>query len=99
MLLGDFVTDAPQDDAGVIAVAADQSGKVFFVPVGEEMGVVIAAGILGLEEAVEGLVHHEEAHAIGSLEPFGRGRIVAGAECVAAEALENFELSLDGASG
>ena len=61
----------------------------------EEPAVVVS--VLALVPAVEGLVHHEQAEAVGDIEKLGRGRVVRRAERVHAHVLEHLEPLLDGA--
>ncbi len=94
-LFGDFIADAPEDDGGVIAVAVDHGDDIAFGPVVEEAAITEAG--LGAFPFVEGFIHDEEAHAVGEVEKFGVWGIVGGADGVAAEGAEDFELSLEGA--
>ena len=77
----------------MIAVAAQQRAQVLLVPVGEEQ-VEVERRLLPLPE-VERFVHHEKAHPVGQLEQLGRGRIVAGADGVAAHLPQRLELPLE----
>ena len=70
----------------MIAVAADLRAQVLLVPVGEEE--VVIQFVLALKPAVEGLVHHDKTHFVGQFEQLRRGRIVAGADGVAAHVLQ-----------
>ncbi len=88
----DLVAGGPEDDAGVVAVAADGVGGVADGPLFEVEVVVV--GILGDGPAVEHLVHDEEAHAVGEVEELGCGRVVRGADGVDAEGAEGGEAAL-----
>ena len=94
LLSCDLVADAPDDDARVVAVARHHVADVGRRPLTEEAGVVVL--VLGLVPAVEGLVHHEEAEAIGDVEQLRRGRVVGRAERVDPHVLEHLEALLDG---
>ena len=54
-------------------------------------------GRLVLAPGVERFIQDQEAHLVGEVEQFGRGRIVAGADGVAAHVAEHLELPLQGA--
>ena len=92
-LLEDLVPDAPHHDARVVAVPPDHVAEVALSPLGE----VLAVAVLHLRHAphVEGLVHDEEAHAVGGLEQLRSRRVVARADGVRAHALQDLELALD----
>jgi hypothetical protein len=80
----------------VVAVAADHVAQVALAPLRE----VLAVAVLYFRPAphVEGLVHHQEAHAVGELEQLRRGRVVARADRVRAHALQDLELALERAA-
>jgi hypothetical protein len=61
----------------------------------EEASVVVR--VLPVVPTVEGLIHDQEAEAIGDIEQLGRGRVVGGAKPVGAHVLENLESLFDGA--
>ena len=79
-LLEDLVPDAPHHDARVVAVAPDHVPQVALAPRVE----VLAVAVLHLRHAphVEGLVHDEQAHAVGGLEQLRGRRVVARADGV-----------------
>ena len=91
-LVGDFVADAPENDAGMIAVAAQLRAPVLLVPVVEEQMIIVRP--LAALPAIKRLVHHQHAHPVAQIEQFRRGRIVAGADGVAAHLLQNLNLPL-----
>jgi hypothetical protein len=91
-LFAHFVADAPHDDGGVVAVAADEGAGVGLGPIGEDAAVIV--GGFGAAPGVEGFIEDDEAHLVGEFEKLRRGRIVAGADGVAAHVLEDFELAL-----
>ena len=95
-LFGDLVADAPHHDAGVIAVAVDELTQVGLVPVLPVFGEPILD--FGDLPHVEGLVHHEQAHAVRQFEQLRRGRIVAGADGVHAHPLHDLQLPLQRAA-
>ena len=88
----DLVAGGPEDDAGVVAVAADGVGGVAEAPLLKVE--VIVVGVLGDGPAVEHLVHDEEAHAVGEVEEFGCERVVGSADGVDAESAEGGEAAL-----
>ncbi len=93
-----FVANAPEDDAGMIAVADDEVLDVGDGPLGEDFAVAVMAGravvaagdplVLAGREFVKRLVHHEEAELVAEIEQGGVGRIVAGADGIGADFLE-----------
>lgn len=88
-LFVDFVADAPENDRGVVAVAADQIGEINPVP-----GRIIATVIIGDFSggpAVERFVDDDEPCLIGKIEEFRVRRIVAGPQRVAADGLQKPE--------
>ena len=84
-LFADLIADAPEDDAGMIAVAAELRAPVLLVPVIEQQMIIIF-GFAALP-AVEGFVHHHHAETVAHIEQFRRGRIMAGADGIAAHLL------------
>ena len=89
-LFADFIADAPEDDAGMIAVAAEFRAPVLLVPVVEQQMIIVLR--LAVFPAVERFVHHHHAQAVAQIEQFRRGRIVAGADGVAAHFLQDLNL-------
>jgi hypothetical protein len=90
VLFADFIADAPEDDAGMIAVAAKFRAPVFFMPVVPQQVIIVP--LLAVFPAVERFVHHHHAQAVAQIEQLRRGRIVAGADGVAAHGLQDFNL-------
>ena len=76
-----LVADRPEDDAGVVAVAADHRLEL--------------AELLGARAHEAVLVEDEEPEAIAHLEQLGRGRVVCGAIGVAAHRLQPADTELD----
>ena len=93
-LLQHLVADAPHEDGGMVAVAADEVGQVALVPFIEVAGIVVRR--LLLAPHVEGLIHHDEAHAVAEVQQLRCGRVVRTADAVAAHLLQNFQLTLQG---
>ena len=93
-LFPDFVARAPEDHARVVAVSMHKVDDVALVP-GLIIKVVIVGSLTQLP-AVKQLVHHHKAHAIAEIEQLRRGRVVGGADGVAAHRLEDFQLALSG---
>ena len=79
----------------MVAVAADERAHVLLVPVGEEQVVIVRR--FCPDPAIESLIHHDEAHSVAKVQQLRRGRIVAGADGVAAHLLQHFELTFQGA--
>ncbi len=94
-LLGDFVADAPEHDAGMIAIAIEHARQVALAPLVEEAAVAVRR--LARLPFVKGLVHDHEAHRVAEVQQGRIGRVVARADGVAAHALEDFQLPLDAA--
>ena len=46
-LFGDFIADAPGENAGVVAIPADKRALILFVPQVEEVGAAVVIGALG----------------------------------------------------
>ncbi len=69
----DFVADAPEDDAGVVAVAADHADQVPLAPFAKETLVAVLHPGLGDDPFVEDLVHYDQAHPVAKLQQFGAG--------------------------
>ena len=95
VLLGNFVADAPQDDARMIAVAARHVARIVFRPVGEVLAV--AVGHLRHAPHIEGLVHHQQAEPVAVFENLRRRRVVAGAQRIDAGGFEDLQLAFDSA--
>ena len=76
----------------MIAVAAEFRAPVLFVPVVEQQVIIVLR--LAAFPAVERFVHHHHAQAVAQIEQFRRGRIVAGADGVAAHFLQDLNLPL-----
>ena len=84
--VGNFIADAPQCDAGMIAVAPDQITQILFVA-GIEFVVIIAWCLLRAPH-VERFVHDQKTHFIAQIQQFRIGRIVRHAQGVAAECFD-----------
>ena len=93
-LFGDFIADAPEHNAGMVAVAADQRAQILFVPEIEQVAAAVIIAPLVLPPGIEGFVQDQETHLIGQVQQFRRGRIVAGADGVAAHVAQHFKLPL-----
>ena len=95
ILVWNLVARAPDDDGGMIAVARDHVGQVARSPLVEVAVVAVLRRLrFGLAPLVEGLGHHQEAHAVAEVEELGCVRIVAGADGVAAHLLQQSEAPL-----
>ena len=93
--LGNLVTDAPDDDARVVAVASDVTLDISIVPGVEESPVII--GVLARVPTIEGFIHHQEPKPIGNIQELWCRRVVRRAKCVVAHVLEHLKALLDGA--
>ena len=97
VLFVDLIAHAPEDHAGVVAVAPDHVGQIPLMPRLEILMIVIPQ--LLLFPNIKRLVHHQEAHAVAHLVKFGLARIVARADGIAAHVPENFELTPESGLG
>ena len=99
-----LVADAPQEDGGMVAVAAHHVGDVALAPLVEEVGRAVHRGraaVAALDPfllvelpLVEGLVHHQEAEPVAQVvEDRGLG-VVGRADRVGADGLEVHEPAL-----
>src|SRR5262249_20275715 len=79
-LLINFVAYAPDDHAGMIAVATNLGTKILLVPIVKQEMVII--WLFGSLPAVEAFVHYDDAHAIAQVEQFRSWRVVTGADSV-----------------
>ena len=79
-LLGDFVADAPHDDAGMVAVAPHHVADIALRPLVEIFAV--AVGDFGDAPHVEGFVHDDQPEPVAEFQQFRRWRVVAGANGV-----------------
>ena len=91
----DLVADAPEQQAWVVAVAADPGSNILFLPLVKEAAVVVR--VLAAAPAVEALDIHQNAHLIGQIHELRRGRCVTRADAVNPHGLEDFKLTLGGA--
>ena len=97
VLFIDFISHAPEDHAGMVAVAADHADQIPLMPLLEILMVVIAEFFLFPD--IEGLIHDHEAHAVAHRIEFRLARIVTRADGVAAHLAQDFELTLQGPVG
>ena len=94
----DLVADAPQDHAGMVPVPQHHGGQVALVPFGEVLGIAEMLGrvhvvplppfVFRALPFVKGFVHHQEPQLVAQIQQIGIGRIVGGADGVAACVLE-----------
>ena len=90
--IADFVAGTVKNDAGMVAVASDDIRNIElrpFVEVKVIVGAVFANG-----PAVEQFVYDKKTHAVAEVEEFWRGRIVSGADGIAANLFEQGETAL-----
>jgi hypothetical protein len=83
----DFVSSGPDDDAGMVAVAADGVGDVGAPPITEVVAVILVL-IFADGPDVEQFVHHQKPQAVADVEKFGRWGIVGCANSIDAEGFE-----------
>lgn len=95
VLLANLVAHAPQHHRGMIAVAAQHRAQIGGMPLPKHQ-MKIQRGLLHLP-TVEHLVHHQQTHAVGQVEQFGRRRVMAHANGVGAHLLQQLQLPLGGA--
>ena len=86
-LFSDFVPDAPQDYAGMVAVTVDEGYHILVRPVIEKTG--IAVGFLGNRPGIGKFIHHQESHPVAQVQEFRCGRVVGGTYGIAAHILEH----------
>ncbi len=86
VVIGDLVSDAPNDDARMVAVAHDHVADIGRGPLVEESSVVVR--VLALVPTIKRLIHHEETHAIGHIQEFWCRRVVRRAKPVDTHVLE-----------
>ena len=79
----------------MIALPTDHRLQILLVPLVVEPAVVI--GCFAAPPTVKRFDHHDHAQAVGQIEQLWSGRIVRGAERVAAHFLEDFQLPFQGA--
>ena len=92
-----FISYGVDDDAGMIAVANDPGGEVFFPMLMEEAGAVVVGGFL--DPAVEDLIHDEDAEFVALVVEEGREGVVGGADGIDAHVLEELELPAEEIGG
>src|SRR6185437_15506601 len=90
----DLIPDAPQDYAGMIAVAQDHALEIPLPPLPEIEVVVF--GILGLLPAVECFIDHQHTQTVAGIQKTARGRIMTRTDSVIAVRLEDLQASLFG---
>src|SRR5579863_1937091 len=95
-LLANFIPDAPQNDAGMIAIAAGEIANIAFMPLIEKLGGAVRN--FGDTPHVEGFVNDHETEPIRIFEQFRRWRIVTGADRVDSRGLQNLQLPFDGSA-
>ena len=83
-LIGNLIAGAPQHNAGMVAIAADEVSQVALVPLIEVEMVAILDLSFGHAPLVEGLIHDEKAQAVAQVEKLGGEGIMAGADGVRA---------------
>ena len=85
-----FITDAPHDDAGVVAVATHHKSHILHVVTGEILAVVIAA--FRFLPLVEHLIDDKHAKAITSIEESLCGQVVAAPHSIVALCFQQLHL-------
>ena len=90
VLVPDFISDAPQNNAGMAPVAPDHSGYVFVVPFIEEQ---IAIHVV-VRPFVVNLVDDKKTHFIAEVVQLLRHGIMGGADGVRAQLFDGFQPAL-----
>ena len=90
MLVINFVSDAPENHAGVIAVSPDKALHVPCLPLIEKAGIVKLS--LSPLPHIEGFVHDKKSHLIRKIQRFRRERIVRKTDGVDTHLLLDLEL-------
>ena len=90
-LLRNLVTDAPHDDARMVAVVLYQIGDILVAPLLEELGVTVLA--LRINPHIEALCHHHHTEGITDFHLHGRWHIVSCADGVATHLLHHLDLT------
>src|SRR5258708_26279274 len=84
----------------MVAIALNKISHVTFEPFVKVIAVTMGADLaLGHLPFVEGLVHHQESHAVTQVQKFRGVRIVAGANGIAAHLAQNLQPPLPNAPG
>ncbi len=94
----DFISERPDDHAGMVAVAAESISEVGAPPV-TEVGAVVLILILADGPDFDEFLHHEHALAVADVEEMGGGGIVGGADGVDAEGFEDGDAAFPDAVG
>ncbi len=87
VLVVNLIADAPQDDAGMIAVSSHKAGHVPRLPVPKKARIII--GRLRALPHIEGLIHDQQSHLIGQIQCLCRKRIVGEADGIGAHLLHD----------
>ena len=67
-LLFDFVADAPQNNARMVAVATDHRAQVPLAPIVKKPSVTKFDPDLGDEPLVKDFIHHQQSHPVAEIE-------------------------------
>ena len=89
-----FVADTPENHGRMVAVPVNHGRQVFPYPLLKELG--IAVGLFGIGPGVREFVHHQEAHPVAEVQELRCGRVVAGADGVAAHPPEHLQAAHPG---
>ena len=94
-LLKYLISNAPDENRRVVAVAFDEIFEVALVPF-VEVGGVVELGFAFAPNVGE-IGHYDESHLVAEVEQLGGGCVVRGADAVAAHCFQHLKLPLDGA--
>ena len=90
-LLRNLVTDAPHDDARMVAVVLYQIGDILVAPILEELGIAILA--FRINPHIETLCHDHHAERVADFHLHGRRHVVGGTDSIATHLLHRLDLT------
>lgn len=90
-LLRNLVTDAPHDDARMVAVVFHQIGDILIAPLLEELGVAVLA--LRINPHIETLCHDHHTEGIADFHLHGRRHVVGSTDGIATHLLHHLDLT------
>ena len=91
-LFSDFIADAPDENARMVAIAQHHVFKIAFVPL-IPVKMIVKFRLLFLPH-VKGFVHDNEAHPVCEFEQLGRRRIVRSANAIDSHRFQHLQLTL-----
>src|SRR5512133_665916 len=87
-----FISDAPNDDAWMIAVTVHHRVQIALPPVIE--GDMIITNIFSVAPTIERLINHQHAQPVASLQESRRGWVVRAADGIESTGFEDFDFAL-----